>query len=70
MLASATQVTGWDTAAETPATVALNSPDSSAAGVEKRARPRAKANVDQKEAKAPPPAPKKGLFRRILDMFK
>jgi len=63
-LASGTQVTGWDTAAEAPTTVALN------AGAPKKARPPGAAQQDQKKAEAAPPAPKRSFFGRILDMFK
>jgi penicillin-binding protein 1B len=69
-LASTTQVTGWDTAVEAPATVALNAGESPRAGGPRPPRPVAAASADKKTATAPPPAPKKGLFRRILDVFK
>ena len=68
-LASTTQVTGWDTA-EAPATVARNAGEPLGAGGPRPPRPQAAASADQKAAKEPPPAPRKGLLRRILDVFK
>ena len=69
-LAGTTQVTSWDTPAEETKKVA-SAPGESAAPAEPR---RASRRPAQTPAAQPPvqkqPAPKKGLFRRILDMFK
>ncbi|MFB3779277.1 MAG: penicillin-binding protein 1A [Bryobacteraceae bacterium] len=71
-LASATQVTGWETpSAEGPAEVASAAKPAAAAGSNRSRRPAA-ASAAAKAPAAPvaPPPEKKGLFRRILDVFK
>ncbi len=68
MLASVTQVSGWETASEEPATVALKA--DGLAGSPKRSRPPASAKTEQAKTEPAPQAPQKGLLRRILDMFK
>lgn len=69
-LANATQISGWETAAEAPTTLARRADEKADAGAPKRARPAAPAKAEQKQAEAAPPPPRKGLFGRFLDMFK
>jgi penicillin-binding protein 1B len=71
-LASATQVTGWDTGSEAPATVAANTMRPEAGvGRAVRSRPPPAASDGRKAAVQPrPPQQKKGWFRRLLDMMK
>jgi penicillin-binding protein 1B len=70
-LASATQVTGWDTGSEVTATAAGDSAKPGAQVRPVRRRPAAAASGEPKAAaQAAPPPPKKGWFRRILDVFK
>jgi penicillin-binding protein 1B len=69
-LASATQVSGWETDGEAPSEAR-----SATAGTEARpaAAPPGRRRVAQaaaKPAETPPPAPRKSVFRRLLDMFK
>ncbi len=70
-LASATQVTGWDTGSEQPATVAVNArrPESEGRPV-RNLRPAAPAGGPKAAAESVPPPRKKSLLRRILDVFK
>jgi hypothetical protein len=70
-LAGTTQVTSWDTPAEETRKVASASGES-AAPAERRRVSRAPARTPeaQSPAQEQEPARKKGLFRRILDMFK
>lgn len=70
-LAGTTQVTSWDTPAEETRKVA-SAPGESAAPAERRrvSRKSARTPEAQSPAQKQEPAPKKGLFRRILDMFK
>jgi penicillin-binding protein 1B len=71
-LAGTTHVTGWDAAPAAPQTVAASEgqphPDS---GAPQRVRAsRTPVAGAKPAAEAPPPATKKGLLRRILDVFK
>ena len=70
-LAGTTQVTGWETPAENQRGGRRRrpSPRRLARGAEGPSRP-ASATAQSRAAKASPPAEKKGLFRRLLDVFK
>jgi hypothetical protein len=70
-LASATQVTGWDTGSEEPAATASGGTQRAAGGAPVRHQPAAAKSVGPTAAaQAPAPPEKKGWFRRILDVFK
>ena len=71
-LASATQVTGWETGSEEAAREAAGASKPLTAGTLARTK-RPDASPSGTKAAAPsaaPPPKKKGLFRRILDVFK
>jgi penicillin-binding protein 1B len=68
-LAGATQVTGWETPAERPVEVAGETEPAAPGAVARKARQPAAA-TPKAAPQTPPPAEKKGLFRRLLDMFK
>lgn len=70
MLASATQVSGWDTGSEDPSVLAQNAAARAGTGGGRQSRKSVQAAAKQVEAGQPPPPSKKSLFRRLLDMFK
>jgi penicillin-binding protein 1B len=69
-LAGTTQVTSWDTPAEETKKVASASGESAAPAEPRRVSRRPAQTPAAPEAQKQQPAPRKGLFRRILDMFK
>jgi hypothetical protein len=70
-LASSTQVSGWETAGDTPAaSPAGQEKEAGAPGAPPSRRRVAQAAAKQTEPPPQPAPPKKSLFRRILDMFK
>jgi penicillin-binding protein 1B len=71
LLASSTQVNGWDTPGDA-ATVASSEQETAAggAGHQPARRRTVQAAAKKQEPASQPAPPKKGFFRRILDMFK